>query len=100
MFKNKRKNKRSSYIYLIAAAITQFASIVVLICAIAAKKKNPIAAMLSILALEGGTAVLLWAHVRKDLATLDVIGEEDDDDVLEINITDDDVAAETESAVD
>ena len=97
MFKN--KNKRSSYIYLIAAAITQFASIVVLICSIAAKKKNPIAAMLSILALEGGTAVLLWAHVRKDLATLDVIGEEDDD-VMEINITDDEVAAETEAAVD
>ena len=96
----KHKNKRSSYIYLIGAAITQFASIVVLICAIAAKKKNPIAAMLSILALEGGTAVLLWAHVRKDIESLDVIGEENEDDVLEINISDEDVAAETEAAVD
>jgi hypothetical protein len=69
---------KASYWYLFAAAVTQAVSLGVLLFSLLSKKKNPLLTILSVLALEGGTGLLLAAHLRKDMASLCVTADEDD----------------------
>ena len=77
--KKMKKSVKTSYWYLFAAAITQAVYLGVLLFSLFhKKKKNPLLTILSVLALEGGTGLLLAAHLRKDIASLCVTADEDD----------------------
>lgn len=76
--KKKIRSVKASYWYLFAAAVTQAVSLGVLLFSLLSKKKKPLLTILSVLALEGGTGLLLAAHLRKDIASLCVTADEDD----------------------
>ncbi len=76
--KKRIRSVKASYWYLFAAAVTQAVSLGVLLFSLLSKKKKPLLTILSVLALEGGTGLLLAAHLRKDIASLCVTADEDD----------------------
>ena len=80
------KKMRKSYLYLFAAAVTQLASIIVLITSLLTKKKHPLSTVLSILALEGGTTLLLLAHTRKELKSIDMMADDEDEIEIELSV--------------
>lgn len=73
-----------SRIFLVAAAITQALSVIVLFFSLTAKKKNPIAAILAILALESGVSLFLMAHLHKDLSALTMSGNLETPETVEV----------------
>ena len=77
--KKRKRSVKASYWYLFAAAVTQVVSLGVLLFSLLSKKKKPLLTILSVLALEGGTGLLLAAHLRKDIASLCVTADEDDE---------------------
>ena len=77
--KKMKKSVKASYWYLFAAAVTQAVSLGVLLFSLLSKKKKPLLTILSVLALEGGTGLLLAAHLRKDIASLCVTADESDE---------------------
>ena len=81
-----KKSVKTSYWYLFAAAVTQAVSLGVLLASLFQKKKNPLVTILSVLALEGGTGLLLAAHLQKDISSLTVTADEADEaeEVVEI----------------
>ena len=74
--KKMKRSVKTSYWYLFAAAITQAVSLGVLLFSLLTKKKKPLLTILSVLALEGGTGLLLAAHMQKDMADLCVTADE------------------------
>ena len=82
--KKTKKFPKTSYWYLFAAAVTQAVSLGVLLFSLFNKKKNPLLTILSVLALEGGTGLLLAAHLHKDMASLSVMADEAEE-VVEVD---------------